>query len=731
MPDVSESSLEQNFSDLASARLRDKAPQLVDYMVGFQLLKTDEDGSKAVGIFGFEVGDSWYYAAVFFLNGQVKGLDSLYSVDSDLFMPISEDWVNQVVNKRPNQLGEPDTRDRDERGTRLPNYTRMRTIPGGVIGGIGTGLSPGFGKQGSVPIIDQMTTPRDVPLTPLPELLAEAGPHIANGFVADLNRYPKLAALVSQHYCFSDFDTFALPKTAAPKDESVTIISSVAQPGADKLTDAEKEQLISGGTAVVDKRPDTVKSQTYRTESRQLMQNPAGGGLYRVLMADGTFEDMFCLKLLGGDNYLCYQLSDGRHGIMNPLDIWTIQQYEPSIYRERLEKETSKPSQVRPQDCVAFCNTSGDSTLAFEVESVIGGTDGVKLMKVHRSYWLCGDCSAHSYNWLQDGPAPWRYAPADERIKDILVSDAGSGAIRYYHKQLIVNDSRFRALVLNRKDNDEFSYDSPWDSIQLRARDFGDHNTLRIAFSKMSSALTIQKTANGFCIQDGDETIRGGDATVLRHLILKHGCAVEDVRDILKTVGTEPESVLIKRAGELLDIPELYDRSESGEMSSYHPTEVPTYGVNMETPKENREQYMYNSPYAGFNDDDPGAQAGSPAEESVKDTVDTAAKSGQKDVFDASILMSLVKTHDPVGMADKFLPTLVSGMDRCGRLLFLLHWQFDEFKERYGAQDMTSFTDDLTSTFEALGDVILFLRKRTLAGDPQHLGLGLSSSMDG
>jgi len=82
-------------------------------------------------------------------------------------------------------------------------------------------------------------------------------------------------------------------------------------------------------------------------------------------------------------------------------------------------------------------------------------------------------------------------------------------------------------------------------------------------------------------------------------------------------------------------------------------------------------------------------------------------------------------------MADKFLPTLVSGMDRCGRLLFLLHWQFDEFKERYGAQDMTSFTDDLTSTFEALGDVILFLRKRTLAGDPQHLGLGLSSSMDG
>ena len=71
------------------------------------------------------------------------------------------------------------------------------------------------------------------------------------------------------------------------------------------------------------------------------------------------------------------------------------------------------------------------------------------------------------------------------------------------------------------------------------------------------------------------------------------------------------------------------------------------------------------------------------------------------------------------------------GMDRLGRLLFLLYWHYDEFQERYGKDDLSEFTDNLKSTFEALGDLVIFMRRRTLSGDPEFYGLGLNASMDG
>ena len=64
-----ETEFEQAFSSLAYAYLKDKAPRLLDFLVGFQLVDRNEDNTKAMGVFGFSVGDQWLYAPVFFLNG--------------------------------------------------------------------------------------------------------------------------------------------------------------------------------------------------------------------------------------------------------------------------------------------------------------------------------------------------------------------------------------------------------------------------------------------------------------------------------------------------------------------------------------------------------------------------------------------------------------------------------------------------------------------------------------
>jgi len=97
---------EKAFAGIAYSTIRNKAPRLLDYMVGFQLIDRNEDNSKAVGAFGFKIGKQWLLAPVFFLNGEIKGHEILYLKSSDTCVPLKEDWVNSVLSQAPYELGE-------------------------------------------------------------------------------------------------------------------------------------------------------------------------------------------------------------------------------------------------------------------------------------------------------------------------------------------------------------------------------------------------------------------------------------------------------------------------------------------------------------------------------------------------------------------------------------------------------------------------------------------------
>ena len=54
MPDAA---FESAFSELAHASLREKAPGLMEYLVGFQILDKNDEDTHAVAVFGFKVGN--------------------------------------------------------------------------------------------------------------------------------------------------------------------------------------------------------------------------------------------------------------------------------------------------------------------------------------------------------------------------------------------------------------------------------------------------------------------------------------------------------------------------------------------------------------------------------------------------------------------------------------------------------------------------------------------------
>jgi hypothetical protein len=120
---------EQAFSNLAHAYLKDKAPKLLDYEVGFQLLEKNQENTKSVGVFGFKVGSQWIYCPVLFLNGDLKGHELMYIKSQDMFVPLKEEWIDYILGKKPAILGEGVNRNLSLMGVMPPNLYQLSRSP--------------------------------------------------------------------------------------------------------------------------------------------------------------------------------------------------------------------------------------------------------------------------------------------------------------------------------------------------------------------------------------------------------------------------------------------------------------------------------------------------------------------------------------------------------------------------------------------------------------------------
>jgi hypothetical protein len=110
---------------------------------------------------------------------------------------------------------------------------------------------------------------------------------------------------------------------------------------------------------------------------------------------------------------------------------------------------------------------------------------------------------------------------------------------------------------------------------------------------------------------------------------------------------------------------------------------------------------------------------GSPDRKAME-TARGAAESGQKEVFDTAMLGSLLKSVRDDSMVDKYMGDLMKGMDRLARILFMLYWHMEEFEERYGKQDLPELEDGLRNAFESMGDIVLFLKQKTIEPYPDE-----------
>jgi hypothetical protein len=876
---------EQAFSSLAYAYLKDKAPRLLDFIIGFQLVDRNEDNTKAVGIFGFKVGDQWLYAPVFFLNGDLKGHELLYLKKQDMFVPLKENWVNHVISRKPHVLGEASAKNTFQLGGLLPNLNRLASPPVATKFSADIGFNCSEWAQPFLPFLAAVVADKfDVVFAkhaqvaealdlrnvlssfPLLKLAHEKAylkyPLIKEGFDKFYGKdfWAKMAAnalndatdLTKQSRCWEGYEPVpgkkpysddscrktgekkketkeaGIPigytlrdmasrltggggvayaakmkkkkeREQAEKDKSKTSILPDApdthpiKTGAlkitmqniemsgdikdldgdilkgilpdeiqDKITDMmkrsaevdndmtitdgdnkrlnstddDRKKLLDDGVLITDKRDSQDVSMAFNTQVRMEMMNPNESGVYEVLEKPGTFTEMVVLSNpasgRGRENtVLVVRKDDPRswlHTHRTNVFVKSCDCPLPSVFREWVNG-LSDISDCKVGNTYVAMHEIGSGTCPFEVTEVL--SDGsyrvswLDYAELPRPGNLAARTCMHPQYDNMNGYKSWdAKITINKRPGTNLRTVAGEMFIPSDYKVIKVKEKN----DTSRKDDSPFTFMPCCESKPFQSGSRSDPSPIELGnlanvqlmlYEKFAS-LKVQDTGTDFYVQSathGNHRLKKVAAVI--HLVADHGLSEKQARVMLKEASAvakhnDAKTYFIKHAAPFNNsvleggpntpgFPEPFYGQEPvgrGMYPARYPEEytslVPGMDSNLTDPKIYDPFYM----------PDPKAmQAGQ-----------QAAQSGQKEVFDTSMISGLLKVVRQDGLVDRYLGDLMKALDKLGRILFLFYWHSDEFEDRYGKQDLPELEDTLRNSFEVLGDLVLFLKEKTVQG---------------
>ena len=834
---------EQAFSSLAYAYLKDKAPRLLDFIIGFQLVDRNEDNTKAVGIFGFKVGDQWLYAPVFFLNGDLKGHELLYLKKQDMFVPLKENWVNHVISRKPHILGEASAKNTFQLGGLLPNLNRLASPPVATKFSADIGFNCSEWAQPFLPFLaavvadkfdvvfakhahvaealDLRNVLRSFPLLKLAhEKAYQKYPLIKEGFDKFYGKdfWAKMAAnalndatdLTKQSRCWEGYEPVPgkkaysedscrktgskakeekksfdiLPaarekhpiKTGALKitmqniemsgdikdldgdilkgilpdeiqDKITDMMKRSAEVDNDKTitdgdnkrlnsTDDDRKKLLDDGVLITDKRDSQDVSMAFNTQVRMEMMNPNESGVYEVLEKPGTFTEMVVLSNpasgRGRENTVLVVRKDDPRSWLNThrtnVFVKSCDCPLPSVFREWVNG-LSDISDCKVGNTYVAIHEIGSGTCPFEVTEVLSNgayrVSWLDYADLPRPGNLAARTCMHPQHDNLNGYKSWdAKITINKRPGTNLRTVAGEMFIPSDYKVIKVKEKN----DTSRKDDSPFTFMPCCDSKPFQSGSRSDPSPIELGdlanaqlmlYEKMAS-VKVQDTGTDFYIQSathGNHRLKKVAAVI--HLVADHGLSEKQARVMLKEASAvakhnDAKTYFIKHAAPFNNsvleggpntpgFPEPFYGQEPvgrGMYPARYPEEytslVPGMDSNLTDPKIYDPFYM----------PDPKAmQAGQ-----------QASQSGQKEVFDTAMISGLLKTVRQDGLVDRYLGDLMKALDKLGRILFLFYWHQEEFEDRYGKQDLPELEDTLRNSFEVLGDLVLFLKEKTVQG---------------
>ncbi len=776
MPTIHDDTFEQHFSELALATLRSQIPALLDYMLGFQLVEKNEEDTRAVGFFAFQIGNTWTYIPVFFLNGQVKGTELMYVKGQDMMLPSEEAWVNELIKKKPRELGKGSL---DEKGKNVsaPDLRRFREPPGTmktssflverVVNDLRRGTKLADWAQPFAKVANELVIPQS-PALNLPKMLEALD--VRDVFLNSIVSNAKLANATLQYYTLDELYVPSKPKvkvatyTHTPKATVLSLenIKQASEIGT-LLTDGEKASLMRGEVIVLDPRPEEKIAKLLDLDASKYLQNPSVPGLYDMLVRDGSFRKTYVARVVtlgsGQSNgvYAAIDVETGNVGYYPCTAIWV----GPDFYtREetlkafksigssisslndtyRRHPDTSDGFTPHPNCCIL--TEGGECTLDFDICDSYQREDGSKVYEAHQSTFRFRDNISdnreiinhdrknhrpiadlpmdNAYLWSDSGSVDIRVGRNSsdfidsptygERVKIIIPKKTTGAPLVRSLGACVVNSDRVRLVKC-----DSYTFCG----IDLTPGTTAD---LHVGIGKLAESVDLLKTSGQVKLSFNDAEYVTTDKKGFYEVAvneLQLGLQDTDYlwRKVASMASPSRRSMWLQQPKQASAFDAALSRAfgfEDGHRTEE--TVEDTFDLPETAFKGNADMYKHV----------PGGESPdfSHTYDNSMRAIEEAAATGQKDVFDAAALGSLIKTHDVSGAIDSFIPDLMRSLDRLGRILFLSYWHMDDLKDRYGETELSKMQDDVKNSFQSLGDIIIDLRQRSAtAGDDYGIGL--------
>lgn len=728
---------EQAFSNLAHAYLRSEAPTLLDHELGFQLIDRNQENTKAVGIFVFKVGSQQLMAPMFFLRGELKGHELLYMKDQDMFVPMKENWLNYLLNRKPNIIGTGVDRQTSRLGVRYPDLQALSIPKYAAV----HDYLPLYGHLTTADVADAVNDLAEHCQTKLDlsHFLKQASLPALESVVTMLQHRPKIAAAFDAWHGMDTLTTAIKEAKVRALSSSIlddpyksvsnyqkpitgSLIDAVEQEkraasvmrvsfltfddvrnSSRDLSDLEKQKLFKDELLVQDDRLDDevsiVAENTDGADDVSLI-NPSETGIYDVLVDGNKFKKCLVLyrpyagKRLAPICTLISLTGEKDWGNFKPGDVW-VKPEQPEEWKDWFDSQASGSIADTGYRYVVVTSTK-QAVCPFRVDYATG--DGYKVWYYNEQTSYCSPCDYDSnkqyYTDSPNGP-------------DIIYPDAKSGVT------LHVNGN---ATYL------------PKDAVVIKLAGQRDYENSMIVPGRIIDHTigTLAKTAELRVRDKGASySINGKEfrpVPALIHLIRDHGLREEAGRQLLKQAAVTNRRMTgdyvahVKYANPYL--------TDQGPMAPPFPEPQMTgqgpLGFQGQTQMFQQDVLPVEG-LAASQSDLTGYDVTQPPETPMDASdVAQAAATGQKEIFDTAMIGTMLRSVRDDTMIDRYLPDLVKGMDKLGRILFMFYWHQDKFADRYGKQDLPELEDSLRNAFEMLGDVTLFLKQKTIEPYPEE-----------
>lgn len=767
---------EQSFASLAFTYVQEKAPALTDFMVGFQLVDRNEDNTKAVGIFGFKIKDQWAYVPVFFLNGNLKGHELLYLKNQDTFVPLKETWVNHVLSKKPHVLGEPSADTERELGIMQPNFNAMNSPPTSgkyamyvppklkawaetLIPKIGTWVSRNpITLEKFSGLNDRLDFKQfigsDISLVKLAVNLCEKyptvkaamqdlyGPTLLRDILLDM----KTAALAQGKPAVLDTPakktkctvkrSSILVEAAATEPPKVSVKTDVGITDNTELTDSEREKLLRDGYLITDHRAGEEVSVAYNTQVAVTLVNPDSTGVYEVLVKAGEFKR--CLIVYnphgskGRDNCAVVASLDGDKAYENihPTRVFVKQREgvksEVEEYNDWFKDVSDQKSSLAAGSGQYLLLTpNGQGTKVFSVREKIDDNTWSVVWdswgnKTRPDYEPDLDHTSSRYSLSQSVGFSCETICFNNREGSSFKSVNGTLYVPPNAKVMAVTDPRKCDKCSKPESGCKCDY--------FRTGPFAANKPINPGNLADLHLQIMQKTAELKIWTDHNEVVinrqRMSKMAGLFHLVTVHGFREKQAKRMLKEAerfGGQRFRVKYAQPYATMEGPGAPQMPMGPE---YGMMDMP-YGPGIQS-MEGPQMQSAEVPELSSSNTDPSVyDPMAMVDPRAMQVAQQAGQTGQRDVFDTAMISSMLRASSEDSIVERYLGDLIKSLDRIGRILLMFYWHNEEFMNRYGKQDMPELEDTLKNAFEVVGDLVIYLKEKTI--NPGTMGMNLGT----